>query len=66
MYIVYLDDILIFSMNLEDHHRHIAKVLQRLRKYGLYTKLSKCQFGIDIVNFLDYVLSPSSITIEHS
>jgi Reverse transcriptase (RNA-dependent DNA polymerase) len=64
--VVYLDDILIFSVNPKDHHRHITEVLRRLHKYGLYTKLSKCQFGVDTVDFLGYVLSPGGITMECS
>jgi Reverse transcriptase (RNA-dependent DNA polymerase) len=63
---VYLDDILIFSVNLEDYHWHVAEVFRRLRKYGLYAKLSKCQFGVDIVDFLGYVLSPDGVAIERS
>jgi Reverse transcriptase (RNA-dependent DNA polymerase)/RNase H-like domain found in reverse transcriptase len=64
--VVYLDDILIFSVNPEDHHRHVAEVLRRLRKYGLYAKLSKCQFGVNIVDFLGYVLSPGGVAMECS
>jgi Reverse transcriptase (RNA-dependent DNA polymerase) len=64
--VVYLDDILIFSVNPEDHHRYVAEVLRKLRKYGLYTKLSKCQFGVDTVNFLGYMLSLSGVAMECS
>ena len=39
--IVYLDDILIYSDNLEDHKKHVREVLRRLRKHGLYAKLSQ-------------------------
>jgi Reverse transcriptase (RNA-dependent DNA polymerase) len=63
---VYIDDILIFSVNPKDHYRHVAEVLRRLHKYGLYAKLSKCQFGVDTVDFLGYVLSPSGVMIECS
>jgi Reverse transcriptase (RNA-dependent DNA polymerase) len=66
MCIVYLDDILIFSMNLEDYHHHVTEVLRRLRKYSLYAKLSKCQFDVDTVDFLGYVLSLGGIAIEYS
>jgi len=45
--IVYLDDILIYSNNLEDHQRHVRKVLRRLRKNWLYALLSKYLFHQD-------------------
>jgi len=42
--IIYQDDILIYSNNLEDHQRHVREVLRRLRKNQLYASLSKCLF----------------------
>ena len=49
--VVYLNDILIYSMNEEEHEKNVRMVLDRLRAYNLYYKLSKCVFNIDIVNF---------------
>jgi hypothetical protein len=37
--VVFIDDILIYSKNLEDHARHLHVVLQRLRDHRLYAKL---------------------------
>ena len=42
--IVYLDDVLIFSDSLEQHHEHVREVLRRLRANGLYANLGKCDF----------------------
>ena len=42
--IVYLDDILIFSKSLDEHHRHVRIVLDILRKEKLIAKLPKCFF----------------------
>jgi Reverse transcriptase (RNA-dependent DNA polymerase) len=42
--VAYMDDILIFSTLHEEHADHVRQVLQRLREYSLYTKLSKCEF----------------------
>ena len=43
-FIVYLDDILIYSKIQEEHDIHILQALQRLREFGLYAKLEKCSF----------------------
>ena len=39
--LVYLDDILVFSKNEEDHEKHLRLVLDRLREHKLYAKFSK-------------------------
>ena len=64
--VVYLDDILIYSQSLEEHRRAVRLVLERLRKYRLYAKLSKCAFEVDTVNFLGYVISPDGVGMERS
>ena len=42
--VVFIDDILIYSKNEEDHANHLRVVLQRLRDHRLYAKFSKCEF----------------------
>ena len=42
--VVYLDDILIYSDNLENHKNHIKEVLRRFRDNGLYASPTKCAF----------------------
>jgi transposase InsO family protein len=64
--VVYLDDILIYSESLEEHRRTVRMVLERLRKYRLYAKLSKCAFEVDTVNFLGYVVNPEGVGMERS
>lgn len=59
--IVYLDDILIFSKNLEDHKRHLEIVLKRLRENKLYAKESKCDFGKPSIEFLGHVVTDKGI-----
>ena len=42
--IAYLDDILIYFKNEEDHEKHVKEVLRRLQKKNLYLKSEKCEF----------------------
>jgi len=62
--VVYLDDILIYSDNITQHQSHVKEVLKRLRKAGLYAKAEKYEFHSDSVEYLDYVLSPSGLTMS--
>ena len=42
--VVFIDDILVYSENEEDHIEHLWVVLTRLREHKLYAKFSKCEF----------------------
>jgi hypothetical protein len=64
--VVYLDDILIYSQTEEQHEKHVRMVLERLRKFQLYVKLSKCAFKTDTVNFLGFVITPRGVEMEES
>ncbi|WVZ71564.1 hypothetical protein U9M48_020138 [Paspalum notatum var. saurae] len=44
--VVFIDDILIYSKNEEEHEEHLRIVLTRLREHKLYAKFSKCAFGL--------------------
>ncbi|KAL0204378.1 hypothetical protein M9458_002396, partial [Cirrhinus mrigala] len=62
--IVYIDDILIFSENLETHINHVRSVLQRLIANKLYAKLPKCEFHQTKISFLGYVISAEGVTMD--
>ena len=64
--IVYIDDILIYSKDLKAHRWHVAEVLERLRKHGLYAKLSKSKFSTNAMEFLGFVIGPNGIPMESS
>jgi len=59
-----LDDILIYSDDITQHREHVKEVLKRLRKAGLYAKAEKCEFHLDSIEYLGYVLSPLGLTMS--
>jgi hypothetical protein len=64
--VVFIDDILIYSKNLEDYARHLHVVLQRLGDHRLYAKFYKCEFWLDTVKFLGHTISSDGISINLS
>jgi hypothetical protein len=54
--VIYLNNILIYFKPKEDHYAYIRIIIERLRKYKLYTKLSKCFFNIEEVEFLGFII----------
>ncbi|KAD6453180.1 hypothetical protein E3N88_07885 [Mikania micrantha] len=64
--IVFIDDILIYSQNEEDHKQHLKLVLQLLAKEKLYAKFSKCEFWLKEVHFLGHVVNDRGIQVDPS
>jgi hypothetical protein len=62
--VVFIDDILIYSKNEEDHTEHLRIVLTRLRECQLYAKFSKCEFWLHEVPFLGNVLFDGGIMVD--
>jgi len=62
--VVYFDDILVYSKNLDEHINHLHCVLAVLRKEKLYANLKKCSFCMDKVVFLGYVVSAKGIEVD--
>ncbi|GFW72649.1 retrovirus-related Pol polyprotein from transposon 297 [Trichonephila clavipes] len=58
---VYLDDILCYSENAEEHRSHIRTIFQRLSSYGLKLNISKCVFGVTELIFLGHLITPDGI-----
>ena len=54
--LVYLDDILVFSRDEEEHERHLAWVFGKLREHQLFVKKKKCEFGKPYVRYLGHVV----------
>ena len=64
--VIYLDDIFIYSANSADHQRHVREVLKRFKNFKLYLKLFKCEFFIDRVEFLDFIIITRDIDMKGS
>jgi hypothetical protein len=64
--ILFIDDILVYSENEEDHAEHLRIVLNRLRDHKLYAKFSKCKFWLKKVHFLGHILSEDRISVDPS
>jgi hypothetical protein len=62
--IYYLDDILIYFQNEEKHTNHVRFVLNRLRKYKLFAKLSKCDFDLKEVDYLKFIVEINDIRMN--
>ena len=62
--IVFIDDILIYSKDQEEHKEHLRITLQTLQEHQLYAKFSKCEFWLDSVQFLGHVISKDGITVD--
>ncbi len=62
--VCYIDDILIFSKNMEDHEHHVCLVLEKFQEVGFYAKLEKYKFHQFEVEFLGYVIFGDGICTD--
>src|SRR3954471_8177241 len=61
--VVYLDDILVYSKNKEDHVEHLRLIMAKLREHKLYGKYSKWEFWLPEVTYLGHVISKDGIAV---
>ena len=62
--ILFIDDILVYSKNVDDHAMHLQIVLQTLKDRELYAKFSKCEFWLNEVVFLGHVIFGAGIFVD--
>ncbi|GJS98794.1 putative reverse transcriptase domain-containing protein [Tanacetum coccineum] len=61
---IFIDDILIYSRDKEEHTYQLRIILELLRKEELYAKFSKCDFWISIMQFLGHVINSQGIHVD--
>ncbi|XP_073304576.1 uncharacterized protein [Primulina huaijiensis] len=62
--VVYFDDILVYSKDLDEHVDHLKLVLITLRAENLYANLKKCDFCTSKLVFLGFVVSSQGIQVD--
>jgi len=62
----YLDDILIYLDTIEEHTRHVLRVLERLTDAGLHLKPEKCEFHKTEVKYLGLITGADGIKMDPS
>nr|GEZ65262.1 putative reverse transcriptase domain, ribonuclease H-like domain, aspartic peptidase domain protein [Tanacetum cinerariifolium] len=64
--IVFIDDILIYSCDKEEHANHLRIILELLKKEKFYAKFSKCDFWIRTVQFLGHLIDSQGLHVDHA
>ncbi|XP_073120148.1 uncharacterized mitochondrial protein AtMg00860-like [Henckelia pumila] len=64
--IVFIDDILIYLKNREEHSQHLRTALAVLRERKFYAKFDKCEFWLERVPFLGHIISKDGVEVDPS
>ena len=62
--IAFLNDICIYSDLIEKYKKHVRQILDRLRTYGLYYKLSKYEFFVKKITFFRYIVRIAGVSMN--
>ena len=61
-YFIYIDDIVVFSKNHQEHAQHLHQIFKRFRDHGLQFKSSKCDFGRDSIDLLSFRVTSEGVS----
>ena len=61
--VVFIDDVLVYSKDAQEHEQHLRIVMETLRE-KLYAKLSKCDFWLKEASFLGHIVSAEGIRVD--
>ena len=62
--VVFIDDILVYSKDAQEHEQNLRIVMETLREKKLFAKLSKCDFWVKEVSFLGYIVLAEDIRVD--
>ena len=62
--LVYLDDLLVYSDNADEHKAHLRQVFDRLCEHKLQAKLKECEFGKPYVKYLGHVVGSGELHVD--
>ena len=62
--LVYIDDIVVYGKTKQEHDKNLEAVLERLKKYQLQSKPSKCTFGVRSIKLLGHVIDQRGIHMD--
>nr|GFB18578.1 putative reverse transcriptase domain-containing protein [Tanacetum cinerariifolium] len=62
--IIFIDDILIYSKDKEEHEEHLKTILELLKREQLYAKFSKCDFWLESIQFLGHVIDSEGVHVD--
>ena len=60
----YLDDVLVYSNNEDEHELHLRQLFDRLREHKLQAKLKRCEFGKLHVKYLGHVVGSGELSVD--
>ena len=63
-FLVYLDDIIIFSRDIESHFQHVEEVLAALSRANITLKLKNCDFFTTKIRYLGHIIEPARLSID--
>ena len=63
-YIVYLNDILIYSNDKSTHEKHVRLIFEKFRKFKLFANLKKCYFDLNKIDYLEYLINIKKIKMN--
>ena len=64
--LVYMDDVIVFSLDLNSHFNHVEAVLKTWSETGIRLKLAKCRFFTDTVKYLGKVILPGTLEVDEA